>query len=378
MRLNVPFVYNATGVLAGSRKPSTFKVVDSVELDIRELSADEARLAVHVKDGRRRYHGDRERTGPILDLDIRVFDGRMMRVAELCVPSRGAAGDGGFVHAPWDAATVETSQAIFDLWRQRPDLLQNCPLGETSVCGGGEFKDAARLRWREKHFDNRDETIAEIRALADGAAFVDGVLWTATKGPAWYVHRGQAFFECPFGENGVDAVRMEVLPEVYSLKGVFPIAEADRAEQYARRLVDETGLRFISQRHNVTSYPASLAGPNSVVADSLLDAANGLLRFMRESLGDYSPDTIRAYADLKQAVALWSKNIWPDDMRAAIDTVDRTEAAWVEERRRRAVEVGPGFMDKFRDAMNILEGRETIVGGTELGADDLRAIGLMK
>jgi hypothetical protein len=391
MKLNVPFLYRAVGVKAGCRKPGPVQMLGWEEVEIAELGDADAPVAL-VARGACKWV-EHEARG---DLVVRTVGGRLARRAEIALSTFGYQGGRPVstrVHGGWEDVTVENAQAVFDLWaRYRTE--QNgagrtigAPLQKNDGPWTGTFEDERAMRWRALESDDRAERAAEIRVLAARAAFVDGVLFSATDGPAWHAvvrHRHETL---PGGVSRTiqEKVAIDVVSEAARLsanwhQGMFRVGDLARAEAYARGLAAERGLPYEPP-------PAgSLEFRDRGALEAVGDERRALLKRcadeMLEMLGNDLPNApvafIRAYADFKEAAAGWGADMAEDGYEAARERLFAAEALWVEEARRRGWRAACAPCERFREAVDRMRGRVHVPDAVEVGAADLRAIGLMK
>jgi hypothetical protein len=390
VKLSVPFVYKAVGVKQGCRKPDAVWVLGREEVEIAEVGGEAAPVAVRVEGGRdfmdksdRRIAGAPEPQ----PLEAREFGGGLVKRAEMHLWEILTA-DGHrsrTAQAPWEPLTADTAQAAFDVWAQWVATPTDHtvtryfesppPLGKLA---GWQPRatDERAMRWRQPpDLSDREAQAAALREAAARSAFVDGALWTPTDGFVWEVEHRRVFL---VGESVFVRVREAAAFKSRWHDGVFPIGQRDLAMEKARELsaanggigIDAQAARLAFERKTGTGGGHRRAALTRCACDLLRDVGGKQMVCLPTGL-------VRAWADLRDAVAGWPTALEGNGTARGVELVATLDAAWAEYKRDNREPVPESALEAWRRLVDAAEGREHVAGATELGADDLAAMGLL-
>jgi hypothetical protein len=381
MRLVVPFVYSAKGVRPRCRKPEDARLIGREEFDVPELPASRAPVAVRVRGGLKKMFWEDVPEG-FRDLKLRALGGELMRHGAVRLDNAEDR-----AHHPWEPLTPDTAQAVLDLWARQAAALPNAayaPFDNAERRLVGRLHDEREWHWQEHLSDDRAERAAALRDTMSRAAFVDGLLHVPTKGPLWKI--GYEYERDPNGHYG-RVVRSSVVPDAalvadwkpeYKTR-LFPYTDLAGAEAAVRRIEARAHAPVVSRptRADIELLRPDLIGASD--EDRLLrEAATGYAAMMRAKLGVLGSGTIRLYADLVDAID--AATLGQRDAEASsalLDALERVDAALTAENNGRVPGGTRNPLRLWREATG-RAAADPAAGAVALGADELRAIGLMR
>jgi hypothetical protein len=384
MRLTVPFFYEVVGVRAGCRKQGKAAVMGFETVEVPELASEDAPLVLRI-DRQLDWAAQGREKG---DLEIRARGGSLLRKASLGIRSHDYPHQEiAYLHAPWEDVTLENAQAVLDTWARRsmggrkiggPGGAPPFRFFEETPVQWGPFLDEREARWREQVKSNRAEKAAELRELAAKAAFVDGVLHFHTTGPAWNV-----YLHCSL-EGGGERRKafVQIASEVSWEWGpnMFPIDDWGRAAAYANRIAAgfEGAEVHLGDKDRVHFFGRRVSETRDARTDHLMGAVRRLIATFEDKLGKLPVPLVRHWADLKEAAEAAPAKLDDAGFERLAAAAEPLDAAFREKARLMGVRNGESPMEAFRRLMDEELGKERVHGAVEIGADDLRALGLMK
>jgi hypothetical protein len=372
MRLTVPFLYHSKGVRPGRRRPETVMLLGRETFDVPELAGDEAPIVVVLDGYMRRDDGVRGRieyrhVGGGFSWQAEIvgdrYDRRELACAKLVAPDVQRNLD------RWADINLENGGL--------PNIYRHPPLASDTAAVRGYLTDERDWQWREVVEDGRAAALESLRVDMARAAFVDGALWSATPGPAWFPMMTYPEDAAPVVAIAVVADPTTWRPHMRQL--CVPIDRWDDALDAARRLAAQARRGVDETRPpGVAVTRPDLLAPD--LSAALREAVELTLKEMAPKLARMPSETIRLWVEARDALAALGGARLDgeryDDMLAMADHLD---AAWTTYNDGR-VPMGP------RNPMAVFARKAAAArgvpiehaGAVELGAEELRGLGLMK
>jgi hypothetical protein len=370
----------AEGVLPGKRKQERVLLLGRETFDIREVAADAAPLAARTTGARQwldvKVPADRQA------VEYRVVDGALLS------PAIAIHGNRHDLHAPWEPLTEENAQAVLDLWvdwaQTNPDRRARLPLHPGCPTQSGRFADERTFRWREKVSDDRDVRAAQLKERMERSALIDGVLWAPCDRPTWRVSWG---WERDANNDGFGVIGIKAWDDMKRKLGMeyevyVPFDDYEQAVAVAERMAEKRGYRV---RLDETAR-ADILRPDLLAEDQrprlLLEAARTLVNQLSSKVAAEPTDIVRMYADLRDMLAEIgaspSGRLGAERYDDLLGLATRINDRWTESNGGKANYGKANAMRVFHERVGGIRGAEFVPGAVEVGAAELRAIGLMK